>query len=279
MKSEPTNPTLNEIGPFGAFKPLIKHWNLFLRLARREIEGRYKGSLGGIFWAFVTPLMMLAVYSFVFTIVFQAKWGPIAGAKGEFALILFSGLIVFTLFSECISRAPSLLLENVSYIKRVVFPLSLLPWITLFGALFNAFIALCLLVVAYLIVLGTPPITLLVVPLIMLPLALFTLGVSFFLSATGMFIRDLKQIVSIGITILMFMSPIFYPIDAVPEKLRVFLKLNPLTPALEMIRAALFQGMFPYLWIYSAYLLLGIVSCWVGHWWFVRTRKGFADVV
>jgi lipopolysaccharide transport system permease protein len=222
---------------------------------------------------------MLAVYAFVFSVVFEARWDMTAGNRREFALILFAGLLLFTLFADCVNRAPGLMLENVAYIKKVVFPLEVLPWVMLLGALFNAGVSLLVLVAFQVVVRGVPPSTALLLPLVAVPLILLTLGLSWFLSSLGVFIRDLQQIVRVATTALLFLSPIFYPPSAVPEAYRRYVYANPLTAILEQSRQVLFYAQMPD-WCVWMLLVAGgwLVAC-VGYAWFVRTRKGFGDVV
>ena len=180
-----------EHGPLAVFTGFWQHRRLILSLARREIESRYRGSFLGLVWSFLTPLLMLAVFTFVFSVVFQARWQVPVGGKGQFALLLFSGLIVFNIFAECINRAPGLVLEHATYVKKVVFPLEILPWVSLLGALFNVLASLVVLLVLYVMVLGAPPWTAILFPVIVLPLILLVMGLSWFLASVGVFVRDL----------------------------------------------------------------------------------------
>lgn len=277
-----TNPAAagHGTGPLAPVRTAWQHRRLILRLAKREVNARYRGSMLGIVWAVLNPLMMLAVYTFVFTTVFKARWGVETGDDNSgFALLLFSGLILYTIFSECVTRAPSLLLENVSYIKKVVFPLEILPLVSLAVALFNAAFGFLILAVFYLIVLGLPPPTVLLMPLVLVPLCLMTLGVSWFLASAGVFLRDIRQVVGVVVTVLMFLSPIFYPITAIPERFRPFLHLNPLTPVLEQSKDLLFWGRVPSPLDWAVAVLAGWACAWLGYLWFMKTRRGFADVV
>jgi lipopolysaccharide transport system permease protein len=267
------------IGPGAMLTAIRAHRPLIWRLAKRELAARYRGSLLGTLWAVLTPLLMLSVYTFVFRSVFQARWRSDEGSNGEFALLLFAGLILFNVFSECVSRAPGLMLENVSYIKKVVFPLEILPVVSLVVALCNAAIGFAILALFYGPVFGLPPVTVLLLPLPLLPLCLMTLGLSWFLSAAGVFLRDLRQVIGVAMTMLMFMSPIFYPISAIPEGFRPLLALNPLTPILEQARDLLFWGRLPDWSVWFLTSAAGALCAWLGHLWFVKTRKGFADVV
>ncbi|QCO00413.1 ABC transporter permease (plasmid) [Azospirillum argentinense] len=256
-----------------------QHRRLILRLAQRDLEARYRGSMLGLIWAVLTPLLMMGVYTFVFTVVFQARWGTSTGSKAEFAVMLFSGLVLFSIFSESLARAPGLMLENVSYIKKVVFPLEILPAVILLVALANAGISFLILEAFAIAVFGFPPLTILLFPLILLPLCLFTLGITWFLSSLGVFLRDIKQMVSVLVTVLMFVSPIFYPVSAIPEVYRPIIQLNPLTRLLEGARDVLFWGTLPNPlgWLLSTVIAYGVA--WLGYVWFMKTRKAFADVV
>lgn len=233
----------------------------------------------GLIWSVLVPILLLSVYTFVFSVVFEARWSFTLQNRYEFAIILFSGLIVYNLFAECITRAPGLMLANLAYIKKVVFPLEILPWVTLFVALFNATVSSAVLMLGYLIVLGLPPIQTLILPLAVLPLLLLVLGFSLFLSSVGVFIRDLEPLTGLVVMVMMFLSPIFYPITSIPEKLRVWILLSPLTSAIESVRLVLFSGGLPDLTHFSIYLLVSLTVLWLGHAWFIKTRKGFADVV
>jgi len=261
------------------FATIWRHRRLIWRLAKREVAARYRGSMLGATWALVTPLLMLLVYTFVFGTVFQVRWSAGDGGKGEFALLLFAGLILFNVFAECVNRAPGLMLENVSYIKKVVFPLEIMPVVSLAGALFNAGISFGVLALFYGPVFGWPPPTLVLLPLAVLPLCLLTLGLSWFLASTGVFVRDIRQVTGVAVTMLMFLSPIFYPATVVPERFRVVLALNPLVSILEQSRDLLFWGRLPSWTEWGLSIAIGWGVAWLGYAWFAKTRKAFADVV
>ncbi|CAO3460677.1 O-antigen export system permease protein RfbD [Azospirillum argentinense] len=261
------------------FRSAWLHRSLIARLAKRELTARYRGSLLGMLWAVINPLLMLVVYTFVFTTVFQARWGTGEGGSPQFALLLFSGLILFTIVADCVNRAPGLLLENASYIKKVVFPLEILPVVVLAVALANAGIGVGILLLFHLLFLGLPPVTVLLLPLVLVPLSLMTLGLGWFLSAAGVFLRDIRQVVGVCVTMLMFLSPIFYPVTAVPERFRVFIHLNPLTPILEQSKDLLFWGRIPSPIEWGIATLAAWGIAWLGFVWFMKTRRGFADVV
>lgn len=253
--------------------------SLIKAMVVREVAGRYRGSVFGIFWSFFNPVFMLLVYTFVFSVVLKARWSGGSESKTEFALILFAGLIVFNLFAECFNRAPTLVLANVSYVKKVVFPLEILPWVTLGSALFHALISLGVWLIAYLILFGIPHLTILLLPLVILPLLLLILGVTWSMASLGVYLRDVSQFVGIFTTVLLFLSPIFYPVSALPEKYRPLLLLNPLSLPIGQIRDILFWGKVPDMTTLSIYLVVVILVAWLGFAWFQKTRKGFADVI
>lgn len=247
--------------------------------AKREVLGRYRGSVMGILWSFFNPLFMLAVYTFVFSVVFNARWGAGGGSKTEFALVLFAGLIMFNLFAESINRAPGLILSNVNYVKKVVFPLEILPTVNLLSALFHGLISMGVWLMAYLVFFGLPHASILYLPLIVLPFVFFILGLSWALASLGVFLRDVSQFIGVVTTVLMFLSPIFYPADALPEAYRHWLYLNPLTPVIEQTRDVLFWGKPPGFTMLGLYWLATATVAWLGFAWFQKTRRGFADVL
>ncbi len=255
------------------------HRNLIRSLVTREILGRYRGSFFGILWSFFNPVFMLLIYTFVFSVVLKARWSAASESRTEFALVLFAGLIVFNLFSECISRAPGLILSNANYVKKVVFPLDILPWVSLGSALFHTVISLGVWLVAHFILFGAPHLTSIWLPAVLLPLVLFVIGLSWIFASLGVFLRDVSQLTGILITTAMFLSPIFYPATALPEEYRYLLFLNPLTPAIEMARDVLFWGKPPDFILLTTYTIASAFIAWIGFAWFQKTRKGFADVL
>jgi lipopolysaccharide transport system permease protein len=252
---------------------------LIRNLVQREVLGRYKGSVLGIFWSLATPIFMLAVYTFVFSVVFKARWGGGSDSKTEFALLLFAGLIIFNLFSECIGRAPGLILANVNYVKKVVFPLEVLPWVSMGSALFHFAVSLGVWLVAYLALFGVPHWHVALLPLVVLPLVLFVMGLSWALASLGVYLRDVGQIIGVVITVLMFLTPIFYPASALPEAYQPLMFFNPLTLPIEMARDMLYWGKVPQLGTLAIYTAGAGVFAMLGFAWFQKTRKGFADVL
>lgn len=248
-------------------------------MSKREVLGRYRGSVMGLVWSFFNPILMLAVYTFVFGVVFQARWGEHPGGNIEFASILFAGLIVFSIFSECVNRAPSLILNNVNYVKKVVFPLESLPWVAMGSTIFHSLMSVVVLLLLYLWTHATLQWTVLLFPLVIFPLLLLTMGLSWFLASLGVFLRDVGQIVGVLTTVLLFTCPIFYPASALPEAVRSYLFLNPLTFVVEQARATLLWGKLPDWSGLGLYFVVSVVVAWLGLLWFQKTRNGFADVI
>jgi lipopolysaccharide transport system permease protein len=200
-------------------------------------------------------------------------------SKSEFALILFAGLIVFNLFTECFNRAPDLIVSNANYVRKVIFPLEILSVVSVVASLFHGFISLSVWLLAYTIQFGLPHKTTLILPLILAPLILSTLGISWVLASLGVYIRDTSQFTSMFSSVLMFLTPIFYPASALPEGFQKILFLNPLTPAVEATRDVLFWGTIPDFTGLAVYWLAAALIAWLGFAWFQKTRKGFADVL
>lgn len=265
--------------PRAAATSLWQHRQLIATSAKREVLLRYRGSVLGLFWSFFNPLLMLAVYTFVFSEVFKARWSGGGDSKTEFALVLFAGLLVFNLFAECINRAPALITSNPNYVKKVLFPLEILPVVTLLSALYHLSISLIVWLVAYAFLYGAPHATTLYLPLVIGPFCLLILGLSWSLASLGVYLRDVTQFISVLTTMLMFLSPIFYPASVLPIEYQKFFYLNPLTPVIEQTRSILFEGNTPNLSLIGIYWAAAAFAAWGGFAWFQKTRRGFADVL
>jgi lipopolysaccharide transport system permease protein len=252
---------------------------LIKALVIRDVVGRYRGSVIGVMWSLFQPLLMLLVYSFVFSVVFKSRWEGGTSSRLEFALVLFAGLIVFNLFSECINRAPNLVLANVNYVKKVIFPLEILPWVTLGAAGFHALVSLGVWLVFYVFVYGVPHLTSLWLPIVLLPLVFGVMGLCWFLASFGVYLRDVGQFTLVVTSVLMFLSPLFYPVSALPPTFQQAMHLNPLTPTIEAVRDVLVWGHMPNLHMLVPHLLISSLFSWLGFAWFQKTRKGFADVL
>jgi lipopolysaccharide transport system permease protein len=257
---------------------LIANRRLIRQLAQRDLAARYKGSFLGLFWAVITPLVMLSIYAFVFTVVFKAQWSP-GASKTDYAFNIFAGMIVFNAFAEVMQRAPILVTSNASYVKKVVFPLEVLPVVTLYVALVQVGISLGVLLVGWLIVHQSLSSTIWLFPLALLPLCMLGLGVSWFLAALGVFIRDVTHPVLILVQALSLLSGVFYNVANLSVKLQAVLKLNPLVVIIEDTRRTLLLSQYPHWTGWLAVTGLSFVVMLLGFWWFMQTRKAFADVL
>lgn len=257
-----------------------RHRMLIAAMTKREVVGRYRGSIMGIAWSFFYPLLMLVVYTLVFSVAFQARWNPGSDeSKIDFAILLFVGLIVHGLFAECGNRAPGLILANVNYVKKVIFPLEILPLVAFGSALFHASVSFVVLILVQLILSQQVPWTAVLFPLVLLPLFFATMGVAWFLAALGVYLRDIGQITAIFTTVLLFISPVFYPISRLPMEYQGWARLNPLAFFIEEGRNTLIFGRYPELGQWSLMMGAGLLIAWAGFAWFQKTRKGFADVL
>ena len=266
--------------PIAMFTSLWHNRRLIWQMTRREIAARYRGSVIGLAWSFINPLLMLTVYTFVFSVVFKARWGTDQNeSRTDFAIILFTGLIVFSLFAEIINRSPMQIVSNANYVKKVVFPLEILSWVSLGSVLFHSLVSLAILLTAQLIINLSLPWTVVLFPLVLLPLIFISLGAAWFLAALGVYIRDIGQITTVFTTVLMFTSAVFYPISALPEAYQTWLQLNPLVLIIAESRKVLIFGSLPDWSRLGVSLLIGLMIAFAGFWWFQKTRKGFADVL
>jgi lipopolysaccharide transport system permease protein len=266
--------------PAAMFISLWHNRQLIWQMTRREIASRYRGSVVGLAWSFINPLLMLVVYTFVFSVVFKARWDATGDeSKTDFAIILFSGMIVFNLFAEVVNRAPGLITSNVNYVKKVVFPLEIMSWVSLGSVLFHSLVSLSVLLLAQLILKGILPWTIVFFPLVLLPLLFASLGIAWFLAALGVYIRDIGQITGVFTTILMFLSAVFYPLSALPETYQHLLRLNPLVLIITECRNVLIYGNLPDWFSLGIASFAGFVIAATGFWWFQKTRNGFADVL
>ena len=271
---------LQPTSPLSLAKSLWRNRQLVMQMTRREVIGRYKGSALGLTWSFFNPVFMLMVYTFVFSVVFKARWG-VGGedSKTLFAIVLFVGMMVHGLFTEVVNRSPNLILTNANYVKKVVFPLEVLPVISMAAALFHSLISLSVLLVAFILFNGYLHWTVIFTPLVLLPFVIFTLGLAWMLASIGVFLRDVGQVIGMVTTVMLFLSPVFYPLSAVPEKYIPFIMVNPLTFIIQQAREVLIWGHMPD-WVgLGVYTLVAVTVAWAGYSLFQKTRKGFADVL
>jgi lipopolysaccharide transport system permease protein len=271
--------------PLGVANPLAflamahRQRHLILRLAARRIEAQYRGSSLGMSWAVLQPLLLLAVYTFAFAFVLGARWAPDEAGKADFALFAFSGMLFFGVFSKPFVEAPALMVANQTYIKQLVFPAEVLAWSSVLAALFDFVVGFLIWAVLFVVLRGIPPLTWLLLPLVLAPAVLLAVGASWLLSSLGVFLRDLAQLVSLAATALFFLSPIVYPVSRIPEWLAPYYQLNPLVGILEASKAVLFHGTAPDWASFVVSMLIAWATAWLGHTWFMRTKGSFADVL
>lgn len=267
------------IDPFSPYRALCRHFALVVQMARRDVVGRYRGSFIGLLWSFFNPLLMLMIYTFVFGVIFNSRWNAQVTGHFEFAIILFAGLNINSMFAECANRAPTLIVENTNFVKKVVFPLEILSWSALGSALFHLLVSTVVLLIISLFVKGSLPWTIVFFPVVVACFLPFVVGTIWLLASLGVFLRDLKQATGIITTALMFLAPILYPKDFIPESYRDWMYLNPLTVIVESSQDVLIWGKPPSWTHLGLYTVLSCVFAWLAFAWFERSRKGFADVL
>jgi lipopolysaccharide transport system permease protein len=268
------------LDPLSPYRALRRHFALVTQMARRDVAGRYRGSFMGLFWSFFNPLLMLMIYTFVFGVIFKSRWNAQVAGHFQFAVILFAGLNINSMFAECANRAPTLIVENTNFVKKVVFPLEILSWSVLGSALFHLMISTTvLLLISMLSNGGTIVWTVLLFPVVVACFVPFVAGTIWLLASLGVFLRDLKQAIGIITTMLMFLAPIMYPREVIPPQYRDLLYINPLTVIVEASQDVLVWGRMPEWNHLAIYLLVACLFAWGAFAWFERTRKGFADVL
>jgi len=258
---------------------LIAHRDLIFRLSAREFTQRFRGSVLGVAWAVLIPLLTALIYTFVFSTVLKARWPGVVDGPFDFAIIFLTGIVVHTIFAEAIARAPALIVGNANYVKKVIFPLEILPIVNVLTALTNASIGISIVVVGNLILNGRLHLTVIALPLIVAPYLVFVIALVFFFAAVGVYLRDLSQLVGLLITVTMFLTPIFFPIDSVPERFQTVIWLNPLTFVVEQVRGVVIFGKWPNFFGLTIYTMAAMVSLALAFWLFQRLRNGFADVL
>ena len=262
--------------PFSAF---LTYPSLTWELAKRDVEGRYRGSSFGLLWSMLTPFLMLAVFSLAFGGVFGSRWPQAVAEKTSYATILFAGLIAHGFLAECIARGPLLIIGNPSYVKRVIFPLEVLPWSMVLSAFFHAVVNASILAVVLLIDRGEVPPTFVLVPLVLAPLGILGAGLGWVLASLGVYVRDLTQITGVAVTALLFLSTAVLPIEAVPEKYRFVFELNPLTFVVDQTREVALWGNAPDWFGLAWFAAFSLAFAYVAYAFFSATRRGFADVL
>lgn len=257
-----------------------RYRSLIQILTRREVTGRYRGSLFGSLWSLLTPLLMLAVYTLVFGVVLATRWpGGQDEGIGMVALRLLAGTLLHGLLAESLSRAPVLVISQPNYVNKVVFPLEVLGWVNLLSALVHMAIALVLLVVVNGLWGSGFALAQLSIPLLVLPYAILLLGLTWLFAAFGVYVRDLAQLVGPLVMMSMFLGPVFFPRSAMPAALQPWLVLNPVTIPIEQLRTVVFEGRWPDWAGLVEYSLAAVLVYLLGLWVFASLKKGFADVI
>lgn len=268
------------LNPIGTISGIWKYRDLLSQLVRRNIETRYKGTMMGLVWMVVTPLVMLSVYTFIFGVIFKARWSAGLGdSKAAFALVLFCGMTMFNIFSESVNGSVGIVTGNPNYVKKVVFPLEILPVSAVLSAFFFGLIWIGILFVGISLVLHKICLTSICLPLVFIPLILFSCGFAWFVASLGVFLRDLTHVIGILLQVLYFMTPIFYSAEMVPASLRPILLLNPLTSIVQSTRQILMYGQWPNWILLGSVTLLSMLVAQLGYFWFMKTKRGFADVL
>jgi lipopolysaccharide transport system permease protein len=266
-------------GLIDIFRPLTRHSHLLGQLSKRGIQSRYRGSVLGMFWSLLTPLLMLLVYSFVFSVVFKAKWNHPGAEDANFGVILFSGMIIHALFSEPMVLSSVSITGNTQYVKKVVFPLEVMTWSTTIVAAFQALISFFILIFFMLVTGMTIHPTLLLFPIVVAPLLLLSVGIGWLLSSLTVYIRDIAQLVGIVSTVALFISPVFYPVDRLPLPWQSIIYLNPISYIVDQMRRISIYGELPDWTGLGVYTLVSLLVAWMGLAIFQRLRTGFADVL
>lgn len=258
---------------------ILQHRELLWNLVKRDFIGRYKGSMLGVVWSLFNPLFMLAIYTLVFSVAFKSKWGVGEESKVAFAIVLFSGIIIHNFFAECLNRAPGLITGHPNYVKKVVFPLEILPVMALLSALMHFLVSFAVLLIFCLLAGVAIHSGALLIPVILVPLVLMLLGLSWAFASLGVYLRDLSQIMGMATTVALFLAPVFYPIEALPEAYQALLAWNPITLPVIQLRDLLLWDK-PLNWNqWGSSFVIGLVVCQIGYWWFQKSRRGFADVL
>jgi lipopolysaccharide transport system permease protein len=258
----------------GEFKDLL------VQLTRREIAGRYRGTYLGILWSVISPLMTLIVYTLVFGVILNLRFGTaVGGGRSDFVINFFAGLIVYNVFASCASRAPLVIINNPNFVKRVVFPLEVIPMAVLGASFVDLAIGLLILFPVHMLVVGKISSTFYLFPLVLIPLCALSLGIGWLTASAGVFLRDMALIMTVLLNLLFFLTPVIYPLSAVPVQFQIIMRLNPLTTIIEDARRTLLLGLTPEWGWWLAVTMVSLVIMQIGYAWFIKSKRIFADVV
>lgn len=257
---------------------LYRHSGLIGNFVKRDLLARYKGSTMGVCWSVVQPIVMLILYTYVFSTILKVRVGP-ADGTGIFAIYLFCGMLPWNAFQEAVSRSATVVLDNANLIKRTVFPAEILPIYIVASGLVNELIGLGVLLVAVLLTAKTLSPVLLFLPVVLLLQGAFTLGLAWIIAAINVFLRDVGQLLGMALTLWLFLTPVFYPPSLVPPSLKWVLLINPMMWVVESYRSVILRGTMPSLTGLLALALCASIAFVAGRLLFRRMQGAFADVI
>lgn len=261
-------------------RALSRKLDLLLNLAARDFKLRYRESVLGTIWAVLYPVVVLAVYTLVFSTIFSARWGgqPVVN-KVDYAVLLFIGLIVYGIFAETVARAPTAILSNPGFVKKVVFPLEVLPGVVLLSTIYRAAMECVALFIFFCFSSFSFHIEALLFPLILAPFVVLVFGLALIFSSLGVFLRDFDQFAALLARLMMYMLPVLYPVTIFPQTVRTLIESNPMAVFIEQIRGLVIFGQMPEWKQFGIACMWSLLTLAIGSFWFQKTRKGFSDVI
>ncbi len=265
--------------PWKIMARLRPHISLLIQFTKREIQKRYQGTFLGLFWSFFTPLLMLAVYTLVFGFIFQGSYQHVGETKIQFALGLFCGMLIWEFIATSLAIAPMLMVHHANLVTKVIFPLEILPMAIVLSVLVHTVIGFIPLLLLIVFSQGTISLSAVSLFLIFGPVILYCLGITWILSALGVFLRDIGAAMPAVITVLMFASAIFFPITAIPAAWRWVVMINPAAVLICMARNALVFGVWPRWEVYGLQFLMSLVVAMIGYAFFMKVKSAFSDVL
>lgn len=263
--------------PADIIKPLVEHKYLIKQLVKKELSNKYRRSNLGFLWVILNPILLLSAYTLVFGVLMKARWGG-AGSTLEFALVLQAGLIFYNFFNEVVSRSAGLIHSNQSFVTKMKFPLEVLSWVSVIVASIDFLMSLIVWTILFVLIKHQFPIGILAIPIVIIPFAIFTVGISWFVSAASVFHSDLEHIIPSFMVLMMFISPLLFPADSMPQQLKFLTKWNPLTYVFEAGRGLLINFQFPSIATMLLGTLVAVLVAWAGLISFKGNQQGFADV-
>lgn len=262
-----------------SWRPIAASIDLALSLSRRDVLSRYRGSLLGFTWSFISPLFLLVIYTFIFGVVLKNEWPGSRGGIGGFAVMLFCGLIPFNFFNEALTRGSQSIVSSPNFVKRIAFPTAILPLVTIFSALFHACMSLVILIGMNFLFTGALPLSSLLAPVVILPLVVFAAAANLVCATIGVFVRDVGHLLGILFSMLLFASPIFYPASMFPENLQWIAFVNPIAYGASNLRKILVLGEGLHWGVWGLFMLVSFLALAVANAYHQRLKARFADVL